>query len=790
MTQYILFFFRRHSDDPLISGAIDDNQNEFNPIKSKKIPTASSPSLPSVISIPPATTTTTTVAATSRKKVSRTRRKGQFKLRFHHQALPQEYLDHYEATQNNLQKKEAEQIKANKAAAAANSSMEVDDQLQAARTHDSVRNWLQKISEFQNETTAVALAAANATTAANDSTATRIKQELSDPCESFAGTTATGINAKKPSRVVNYNDLPYMGEMTLDNSKPRRGRKPKKADICHLIYKNYGTILPGTPKDMMENNNKHLLDASVIVPTTVDAKKTEIQNKLIGSLLEKRLTNERTKNLVNSKDTPKIVDGKLQAEPLNLCVRDRSDTLTVSSDDEDTDSCFIESTRTSPMLASTSDTDALLAANLKMSLPNFQSALLGKPPSGASNCIQTPSDNTSPPGYVYLPDAGVFIHPMALYYQKMVDASGSTAPNTIPVPLSTSSSTPSTGGTTTTPAVSPMPPMPSPSPPFKNKEATAKILIPKNISQLLKQDKPQIISAPSETSSTSSKSTTPAPQKRKRSAIFIPPMPVESSSSHATEVSICKFKFTGGAKPSLQEKKMLSVDSGGNFRYYSGTGDKSMRGYEFFPRESLQQSSLLAGSSAGAFLNTPGEKISVDLPPPSLGISNEVLQIPELPSPTASVNTSVTSPLLQPQPLSTTPRQHRSVSSDRRKRKSRRSLQREKLEKTFKEKGFLIQTQQLESAEGATYCKFRQLRKFTRYLFRSWKDYLPGDIQGQAPSGMPAIDGLPPSMVDPALLLANQDLHKLIPPPVPPGSNNQVTSMHHASTSSTMSSSH
>jgi len=68
---------------------------------------------------------------------------------------------------------------------------------------------------------------------------------------------------------------------------------------------------------------------------------------------------------------------------------------------------------------------------------------------------------------------------------------------------------------------------------------------------------------------------------------------------------------------------------------------------------------------------------------------------------------------------------------------------REKLEKTFKEKGFLIQTQQLESAEGATYCKFRQLRKFTRYLFRSWKDYLPDHVKeisdnnnGQQPQRM------------------------------------------------------
>ena len=34
---------------------------------------------------------------------------------------------------------------------------------------------------------------------------------------------------------------------------------------------------------------------------------------------------------------------------------------------------------------------------------------------------------------------------------------------------------------------------------------------------------------------------------------------------------------------------MLSVDSGGNFRYYSGTGDKkTMRGFEYLPREVMQ----------------------------------------------------------------------------------------------------------------------------------------------------------------------------------------------------------
>lgn len=169
-------------------------------------------------------------------------------------------------------------------------------------------------------------------------------------------------------------------------------------------------------------------------------------------------------------------------------------------------------------------------------------------------------------------------------------------------------------------------------------------------------------------------------------------------------MSICKFKFTGGAKPSLQEKKSLSVDSGGNFRYYSGTGDKSMRGYEFFPRETLAQSQ--------------------SAPP-----TPEQLTPPAIPSPVADCK------MVDPLQLQL------SAEELRRKRKTRKSVQREKLEQTFKEKGFLIQTQQLESAEGATYCKFRQLRKFTRYLFRSWKDYLPENVSHQMTdaSGEPII---------------------------------------------------
>lgn len=308
------------------------------------------------------------------------------------------------------------------------------------------------------------------------------------------------LRPEPKKRPLQYSDLPYMGEMTLDSSKPRRGRKPKKADICHLIYKNYGTTV----------SDNNVVDNPVAAPNISDLEK-------VGSLLEQRLKQD-------------------ESQPLNLCVRD------------------------------------------------------------------------APPPSVEQEDQ-LLCYPMALYYQNLIAAAAAAA---------------------STPRV-------SESPPQTIKEKTQ--------------------------------------AKRKRSAIFIPPAPVEGTTNPATEVSICKFKFTGGAKPSLQEKKMLSVDSGGNFRYYSGTGDKSMRGYEFFPRETLQT-----------------------------GKPEQVL--PEQ--------------IVEPKSNSL---------EHRRKRKSRRSLHRERLEQTFKEKGFLIQTQKLESAEGATYCKFRQLRKFTRYLFRSWKDYLPGELQ-------------------------------------------------------------
>ncbi|XP_052900296.1 uncharacterized protein LOC128306735 [Anopheles moucheti] len=724
--------FLRSSDDPLISGGTNDNphDNELSvPTVSQSIcpsPTTPppkhrhpsailSPDLPettlSPLPTPPRAGSTAQNAKEQPPKrtnaAPRARRKGPLKLRFHHQALPQEYLDHYEATQNNLQKKDlaSNQAKSSRQQAAkpnhqtAPSSRKVMMERQAAlereeRTNESVRSWLQKILELQKEGVSMA----------------PLKDEVvqpsqTSPCSVASESSAGNQNGVQQKRIVSYTDLPYMGEITLENSKPRRGRKPKKADICHLIYKNYGTILPGTPSRELGLEKGTLAKGC---------------SKSVASLLERRLTSsDERKHLFAGDKKPaepteqSIGKGRRKEEPLNLCVRDSGgnvlpaggETFSVSSSEEDTDEVFASSCPTPIITPSDICTDQALAANMKLSLPTLQSS--------SGSTTETPSTAETPPGYMYWSSGanGLFAHPMSMYNSASVEG----PVKHLEDPL---------GRDTRPVASSPIAPTPPISPNAGKSNQQHPLLVPKPISQLIKHDKQ---SPPS----TGAGQRSPPAQKRKRSAIFIPPVPAENSPNPATEVSICKFKFTGGAKPCLQEKKILSVDSGGNFRYYSGTGDKSMRGYEFFPRESLQQSSINATSTTGAFLNASGERIACDLPPPSLGLSNDLLQIPEFPTspqPCGSLPGDSSSPV--PCSGNTQCRVNAANSaSERRRRKTRRATQRESLEKTFKEKGFLIQTQQLQSAEGATYCKFRQLRKFTRYLFRSWKDYLPGELQ-------------------------------------------------------------
>ncbi|ETN59073.1 hypothetical protein AND_009313 [Anopheles darlingi] len=775
--------FLRSSDDPLISGGTNDipHDNELSvptdvsrqsmcpspttPPPSKhrhsSVTVLSSPDLPETVLSPLPTPPKAPAVSQQQPRARRTaaasnttpraRRKGPIKLRFHHQALPQEYLDHYEATQNNLHRTKDQPPSSSSQAKPTGRQQQQQQQQQQTersahlammerqavlereeRANESVRSWLQKILELQKEGIPLA--------PPRDEP---MQHHQSPPVIASLDTLTTAPTSK---RVVSYTDLPYMGEITLDNSKPRRGRKPKKADICHLIYKNYGTILPGTP------NRELTLEKTPMAKGC---------SKSVASLLERRLTSsdERNRKAVTTGGGTgdrnvcalKLSPGDQDQEK---CPDDGS--FSVSSSEEDPDEVFASSCPTPIITQSDLCTDQALAANMKLSLPTLQSS--------SGSTTETPSTADTPPGHVYWSSShagSLFAHPMPMYFPGQL----AVMPATEEPPKTDSLSS------TSSPAVSP----------DGHHQHQPLLLVPKHISQLIKPESKQPGTPNGISSTSSSNRRSPPTPKRKRSAIFIPPVPAENSSNPATEVSICKFKFTGGAKPCLQEKKILSVDSGGNFRYYSGTGDKSMRGYEFFPRESLQQSSITATSTTGAFLNASGERIACDLPPPSLGLSSDLLQIPDFPTspqPTCSSHllqsangSTPTSPtpstpggcrepaaLLQQQQQQQQQQHHQQLhtASERRRRKSRRATQRECLEKTFKEKGFLIQTQQLQSAEGATYCKFRQLRKFTRYLFRSWKDYLPGELQQQQQQQQQQQPQLLPGVILPTELASDE----------------------------------
>lgn len=703
-----------------VSQEIDRHENELLRTDSTSTdahPTPQSPafeSLKSDFKLKTVTETTSTQLK-SQRSTTRARRKGPMKLRFHHQALPPEYLSHYEITQNQLQKRDElrqqqQQLQAPpKKKPPTKTNITLSPPLVAEKpaeetkmSNESIISWLQNILEMQNNDEAKA--------------APKVRNI---PIE-MAATS---------SRTQCLKDLPYMGEMTLENMKPRRGRKPKKADICHLIYKNYGTIVPGSTAM-----------TSSTPSVTVASKKSVEPSKKKSPVAVKKV-----KEVSESRSKPEAVVKKSQNEPLNLCVREfkmRADesSIVISDDNEDShdlvmrevrskaliepcesDSIDLEFSSTIPSLISPLDLSGDLPATSK---DFFRSANVTPPLSSPASTPTTPSMSGAPPGYIYWPSAGLFIHPMALYYQKMLDGK-------MNHDSSTSSSTSSLSSMLNTEATALWEQnLNSCGIDLKNPDFDME-----NLSQMIKQEHlmnsppPALAEMLKNTSLDAKKQPALSPninqsQKRKRSAIYIPPVQTETSASNPTnEVSICKFKFTGGAKPSLQEKKILSVDAGGNFRYFSGTGDKSMRGYEFFPRESLRQSSLAAGSHTNAFLNAASEKIPLDLLPPiSVDLNNKLLNL------TNDLDTAkIMDGSLSIEPEVESQAEKCDDRNNRRKKSSNRSIQRAKLEKTFKEKGFLIQTQQLQSAEGATYCKFRQLRKFTRYLFRSWKDYLPTD---------------------------------------------------------------
>lgn len=205
----------------MISGALVDKQNEFETFA--EIESAAA------------------LSSNNRLNMPRSRKSGNVKLRFHHQALPQQYLQHYEATQT---------------------------QTQAHREspYEMITTKAKPLRKSARMPTTSTISSSGTTSDA--STNDKIKSEQTWPQKDSTGSAEpeqrekkveTKFSPKLATTVtkVSAQDLPYMGEITLDNFKPRRGRKPKKADICHLIYKNYGTVLEPSKPDESDTKSTH-----------------------------------------------------------------------------------------------------------------------------------------------------------------------------------------------------------------------------------------------------------------------------------------------------------------------------------------------------------------------------------------------------------------------------------------------------------------------------------------------------------------------------------------------------
>jgi hypothetical protein len=194
-------------------------------------------------------------------------------------------------------------------------------------------------------------------------------------------------------------------------------------------------------------------------------------------------------------------------------------------------------------------------------------------------------------------------------------------------------------------------------------------------------------------------------RRKKRSAIFLPPEKLADN-----DVCICKFKFVAGHTPRLQEKKILSLDSGGNFRFFPELQHQQNQGKQQLQQQEKRKQSVTSSATVQQSQNQQVKPIPDLLP---------IDTIRPIWCPLSSPTPNSSPVLLATPPPSSLDNSHSNGS----KRLSRR----QKMEQTFGDKGFLIQTQHVPATEGSAFCKFRQLKKFTRYLYRSWRHYLPDE---------------------------------------------------------------
>uniref|UniRef100_A0A8D8S7A3 Uncharacterized protein n=1 Tax=Cacopsylla melanoneura TaxID=428564 RepID=A0A8D8S7A3_9HEMI len=492
----------------------------------------------------------------------RSRRKPKWKLKFHHQALPQEYLNHYETWQH--------------------TQPQPPSPAPITSITQTLGPALDPLPELDLATPSPPI-----TPQSRGSTSPpMLKSPPPKPSPLLSPTS------------VRLTDLPYMGEMILDNARPRRGRKPKKLDICHLIYKNYGTTVVDEPLNLCMRDfaiptmNRLQPTPSLLSHNTMNSTifqhnqhssndnqvsmcKFKFTSGSKPSLLEKKLLttphhpgmNQRQQNH-NTQRRPKSLDILTQQQLLNkLLVNEAQNKSLV------------------PNLATTEQLSRTLATTDQLSRTLTTSEQLSRTFSNFQEKVATVRKRNSD---------------SLLSNNRNSDVVMRSNRNSDPV-----------------------------------------------MSSLLR----------------SSSSDVEMKDEDEESDEDVPDTP--DSFSNAGNLLGYTFNHAFPAGESASETSFPASDQS-----YPSNEQNYPLGNEAEPL--FSDSVRYCDNSCPSMSSTP---------PTTL---------------------------------------HR--------RKSRKSQAREKLEKTFKERGFLIQTQQLESAEGATYCKFRQLRKFTRYLFRSWKTHLPGEV--------------------------------------------------------------
>lgn len=106
-------------------------------------------------------------------------------------------------------------------------------------------------------------------------------------------------------------ELPYMTQFSLENRKPRRGRKPKKSDICQLILKNYGINYGEETVDLCKKNEN--------VPNNLNEEPLNLCTK--DSKIEKKITKCSLNVGMNKrKKHPKILlSEQPSSNEVNIC---------------------------------------------------------------------------------------------------------------------------------------------------------------------------------------------------------------------------------------------------------------------------------------------------------------------------------------------------------------------------------------------------------------------------------------------------------------------------------------